>query len=67
MPRHPIDAPWVWSGREQIGSPDWIWEFTAAELGELSRAGERARGIDLDAITTDTFPLPTLGRRLAAV
>ena len=66
-PRCPIDAPWTWSGRDQIGSNDWIWELTSAEVAELSRAGEQARRIDLDAMTVAAFPLPSLGRRLAAV
>jgi hypothetical protein len=66
-PRRPLDAPWVWSGPEQARARDWIWEFDGAEIDEVWRAGEHARGIDLDHITRESFPLPALGRRLAAV
>ncbi len=67
MPRQTVDGPWVWFGREQARIRDWIWEFTAAELAELSQAGEHARGVDLDHVTVEKFPLPTLACRLAAL
>ncbi len=66
-PRLPVDAPWVWSGREQARIHDWIWELTANELAELRQAGEYARGVDLDSMTAEKYPLPTLGRRLTAL
>ena len=65
--RRPVDAPWVWYGRDQARIRDWIWEFTDTELAELSEAGEEARGVDLDQITAEAFRLPTLGRRLSAL
>ena len=65
--RHAIDAPWVWSGYAQTESNDWVWQLTPADVAELRRAGDQARGIDLDAIAPEDFPLPTLGDLLAAV
>jgi hypothetical protein len=65
--RGPVEGPWVWSGRDQERATDWVWHLTPTEIAEVSHAGERARHIDLDAMTAEDFPLPSLGRRLAAV
>ena len=48
-------------------STDWIWQLSADECAELARAGEAARGAELEDLTPAMFPLPTLGGKLAAL
>lgn len=70
LPPERIDHPAAWIGSEMAKSPGiWMEEFTDAEVAELEGAARAYldRGGDLGAMTAETFPLPTLGPRLAAL
>ena len=58
---------WAWRGEALARQPDqWRWTLSVEELAELedAAAGYRATGADIAALTTDAFPLPTLGHRI---
>jgi len=64
--RSPLDGAAAWCGRDLGGRDDWIVRLDAAQIEELERAAAAARGIGLDALTRDDFPLPTLAAAIAA-
>jgi hypothetical protein len=68
-PPGPITGPSAWRGEELVRSDAWIHTFTTSELSELHRALARvhSRGLTLDAVRREDFPLPTLGPRLEAL
>lgn len=68
VPTQPIVGPAAWRGDELMQRGDWQISLTPAEIGELERALEQARrsGKPLTELTQGDFPLPQLGRRIAA-
>src|SRR6185436_4821564 len=69
MPPGPVSGPGVWYGRELQPRTDWIRHFSAAELAELDAAVRafKASGAPLAGISPVNFPLPALGKTLAAI
>jgi hypothetical protein len=67
--RQAIEAPCAWHGRALAARDDWIWRLSVAELGELDAAlqGARRQDIAWPEITRESFPLPRLAARLAAL
>jgi len=65
--RQPLDVPAAWRGAEMRQRDDWIVRLTPAEIAELERAADAAtaRGLGLDAVRREDFPLPTLARTIA--
>ncbi len=65
----PIAGPSVWYGHDLQGRTDWIRRFSAAELAELDAAVRafKASGARLEEIAPANFPLPALGKELAAI
>ena len=61
----PVNAPWVWLGRDQSRRDDWIVEMTSTEVDELLAAAKSAAGCPLDELTPQNFPLPKLSKTLA--
>jgi hypothetical protein len=64
-----VSGPGVWYGRDLQHRSDWIRTFSAAELAELDAAVRsfKASGVPLEHISPASFPLPALGRTLAAI
>jgi hypothetical protein len=56
----------AWYGRDLSGRPDWVERFSAVEIAEVESATRDLANssIDLPSISSDDFPLPTLGPRL---
>src|SRR5262245_61366514 len=65
--RQSLDVPAAWRGAEMRQRDDWIVRLTPAEIAELERAADAAtaRGLGLDAVRREDFPLPTLARTIA--
>lgn len=67
-PHQTIPAAWI--GHELAKSPEsWIVQLTPAHIAELAQAADltASRGIDLENIACDNFPLPTLGPVLSGL
>jgi len=56
----------AWYGRDLSGPPDWVERFSAVEIAEVESATRDLANssINLPSISSDDFPLPTLGPRL---
>jgi len=65
--RQPLDVPAAWRGAEMRQRDDWMVRLTPPEIAELERAADAvaARGLGLDAVRREDFPLPTLARSIA--
>jgi len=61
-------GPAAWYGPEMARRSDWQMPLTPAEIAEVEAATKSlaAREADIAAIKPPDFPLPTLGRKLAA-
>ena len=59
--------PSAWRGPELADDPRWIVTLTDAEIADLDSAlrGFQARGVPLEAMTREAFPLPVFGTALA--
>ncbi len=59
--------PSAWRGPELADDPRWIVTLSDAEIADLDRAlrGFQARGVPLEAMTRENFPLPVFGAPLA--
>ena len=64
-----VESPSAWYGPAMAARSDWIETLTAGELNELAAASAPwlDEAADLTSLTTETFPLPTLSRRVAAM
>ena len=63
-PRRKIEGPVVWTGSDmRRREAEWTYCLSAVEIAEIEQATReaRARGLGIAAITSDDFPLPTLG------
>ena len=69
MNRQCLTGPWAWHGDNLKGSDSWVHPLNADELSELDAAlaGLSARDGAPGPVHKSDFPLPTLGRRLAAI
>src|SRR5687768_16713813 len=63
----PVRGRGVWYGRELATQKDWIHELGADELAEIQEAIEGARGVALDRLSPESFPLPRLGKILREI
>lgn len=64
-----FSGPAVWRGDEIASRPDWRHDLTKHEIAELEAAldGVLDRGLDMEAIGLDDFPLPSFGAKLRQV
>ena len=69
MPAGPIVGASAWVGPEMAGSDDWVWRLNHAEIAEIDAAvlHFKATGAPMEAISRESFPLPRLAAKLAAV
>ncbi len=60
------DSPAAWRGAELPQRDDWQHQLTPAECTEIENAAleTRRRGLALEAISADDFPLPSFASRL---
>jgi hypothetical protein len=67
-PTHAIEGPAAWRGAEMAARTDWIEPLGAAAVDEIGRAvaHARARGLEPATLSRESFPLPTVGPRVAA-
>ena len=68
MPGRALGGPGAWRGAEMARRDDWMHCLSPVEVGEIAAAvaAHGASGRQIQEITADTFPLPTLGPRLRA-
>ena len=62
--RRRIEGPAAWVGADmRRREAEWTYCLSPTDIAEIEQATRdvRARGIDIAAITSDDFPLPTLG------
>jgi hypothetical protein len=66
IPTRPISSRAAWLAGELRGETDWIYRLSEADIADLDSAvrGVRARGLTLDEVTREEFPLPTLAGRI---
>jgi len=59
----------AWRGRDFAGDESWIVRLSDAAIAEIEAALRSAqrRGISIETVTRDSFPLPTLAELLAEV
>jgi len=64
----PLVTPATWRGPDLLERDDWTHPLTPAEVDDIERALDHARGTGLamQALTREDFPLPTLGPAIAA-
>ncbi len=69
MNAKPLETSAAWRGAELFERADWLHTLAAEEVSELTRAVKAVttQRLDLDAVTSETFPLPRFGERLAAI
>lgn len=67
--RQPVTDACAWRARELAGDPSWIYELGASEIAELEAALAAARrsGLPRQRVRRGDFPLPVLGKRIAAM
>ena len=65
--REPLRVPAAWRGAELARDESWIVRLEDGPIDELdrARAAVRERGLSLDAMTRDDFPLPGLAESIA--
>jgi hypothetical protein len=65
----PISAPWVWTAADLAARDDWIFPLSAAALDDIDRslASVKQRGMDMESITADDFPLPSFADEIADI
>lgn len=63
----PFGGPSAWRGADLVSSTDWIHQLNAEEVDELDTAlgAVQARGLPLEQMQRDDFPLPSLAGTLA--
>ena len=63
----PFQSPAAWRGSELLDDPNWQHELSADEISQLQHALQavNAKGLDMQQITTEDFPLGSLAQRLA--
>jgi hypothetical protein len=60
----PVEGPSAWIGTEMRGrQAEWSYRLSPSEVAEINAATQsvRARGLALEKIRREDFPLPTLG------
>lgn len=67
--RQPVASPAAWKGDELFERGDFLHVLTDGEVGEVRSALARVEeaGLGWEAITPETFTLPTLSKRLATI
>src|SRR5262249_54172644 len=60
--RRPLDSPAAWRGADLRNGENWIVRLTPDQIDELERAADAvaARGLTLDRVRRDDFPLPNV-------
>lgn len=69
VPMKEVIDPADWRGADLEADRSWEFWLTEAEIAEIDAAvgGVTARGLDIQDIAIDDFPLPTLDEKLAAM
>jgi hypothetical protein len=64
--REPLAGPAAWRADELAASDDWIEKLSTQEIEEIerARAEAQARGIGLEQLRREDFPLPRLAPRI---
>ncbi|MEU1676314.1 TauD/TfdA family dioxygenase [Streptomyces roseifaciens] len=64
----PVTGPSAWRASDFTDESDWTVVLTPEEIGELQTAltAVKSRGLPLDRLTVDDFPLPVLGKTFEA-
>jgi len=66
---NPVTGPFVWTRATAPTPSAWTWRLTVAHHADFDRAlaAVRRRGLALEDVTADDFPLPSLAGDLAAI
>lgn len=62
-PISPWEGPEVWTGRDYASDDSWILRLSEPDIDEIGKAvrAGRDRGLRVEDLTRETFPLPRLG------
>src|SRR5690606_41106155 len=65
----PVRCQAAWHANELESNRRWIYQLSADDIAELESALEQSKRLNLGvpALTREHFPLPNLGKRLAAL
>ena len=65
----PVSAPWVWNAAEIGARDDWALTLSESTLKEIDDAleGIKKRDLDLKAVTSEDFPLPSFAGQVAEI
>lgn len=65
----PVEEPWVWSAAGLAARDDWVIRLDEGARQDIAAAldGVKRRGLALEDITADDFPLPSVSAGLAKV
>jgi hypothetical protein len=65
--RTPIVGPAAWKGLELAASDDWLFRLSTTHIGEIATALDHvsARGLTLDSMQREDFPVPQLAPIIA--
>jgi hypothetical protein len=63
----PVQHPSAWYGKDLANEPAWLIHLTPSDLAEIQDAvkGVKAHNLTLAEVGRGSFPLPTLGTKLA--
>jgi len=69
MPSAPVGGSFAWTVPQVLARDDWICRLAPSDIAEIEAAvaHTRARGLDIQAIERDDFPLDRLTTRLGAL
>src|SRR5215813_7164873 len=69
MPSGPIGGSFAWTVPQVLDRADWICRLTTSDVAEIERAVDstRSRGLAIQEIGRDEFPLDRLIPRLGAL
>ncbi|CAM5459475.1 TauD/TfdA family dioxygenase [Streptomyces abikoensis] len=64
----PVTGPSAWTAADFTGESDWVVALAPEEIEDLQTAlaAVKARGIPLERLTVEDFPLPVLGKTFEA-
>ena len=62
-----FDHPAAWRGEQLFARPDWLYELTDTDIGEIDRAFQGVAQMDLESITQEDFSLPRFATRMTAI
>lgn len=69
MPDRPVETAANWKGPDLMGTDDWIYRLSDADIAEIDDAiaHVHSKGLSIPNIGRDDFPLPNLSKKIAQI